>query len=85
MGHRIGFNTGVVNVSPYSNSLVIATVPQLDETIAALRSEGGRKVFVDLKLDEGAGLQRALEADGFAYSGVGANGRVGLWVDQRAG
>jgi hypothetical protein len=84
LGHRIGFNTGVVNVSPYSNSLVIATREQLDDTVAALRSEGGRKVFVDLKLSEGE-LQGALEAAGFAYEGVGADGRVGLWVDRRAG
>jgi hypothetical protein len=84
LGHRIGFDTGVVNVSPYSNSLVIATADQLDETIAALRSEGGRKIFVDLKLSE-AEEQGALEAAGFAYVGVGANGRVGLWVDRRTG
>jgi hypothetical protein len=82
LGHRIGFNTGVVNVSPYSNSLVIATVPQFDETLAALRAEGGSKVFVDLRLDEAADLQHALEADGFAYAGVGAQGRIGLWVDR---
>jgi hypothetical protein len=82
LGHRLGFNTGVVNVSPYSNSLVIATAEQLDETIAALRSEGGRKVFVDMKLDAAGDVQRALEADGFAYAGVGASGRVGLWVDR---
>ena len=84
LGHRIGLNVGVVNVSPYSNSLVIATRAQLDDTIAALRAEGGRKVFVDLKLSE-AELQGALEAAGFAYAGVGANGRIGLWVDRRAG
>ena len=85
LGHRIGLDQGVVNVSPYSNSLVIALPDQLDETIAMLRSEGGTKVFVDLKLDEQGGVQRMLEARGFAYGGVGANGRVGMWVDQRAG
>jgi hypothetical protein len=84
LSHRIGFNTGVVNVSPYSNSLVIATEHQLEETIAALRAEGGRKVFVDLKLSE-AELQGALEAAGFAYDSVGESGRIGLWVDHRAG
>jgi hypothetical protein len=84
LGHRLGYDIGVVNVSPYSNSLVIATVPQLDETIAALRAAGGHKVFVDLNLSE-AELQRVLETAGFAYSGVGANGRIGLWIDRRAG
>jgi len=82
LGHRIGFNVGVVNVSPYSNSLVIATRDQLDETLAMLRAEGGRKVFLDMKLAE-ADIQGAVERAGFRFVGGDATGRTGLWVDRR--
>ena len=84
LGHRIGVHLGIVNVSPYSNSLVMATADQLGETIAMLRAEGGRKVFLDLKLTD-AEIQGALEAAGFAYAGTGATGRTGLWIDRRGG
>jgi hypothetical protein len=81
LGHRIGFNVGVVNTSPYSNSLVIATPRQLDETIATLRAEGGRKLFLDMKLTD-AEIQGEVERAGFAYAGADAAGRTGLWVDR---
>jgi hypothetical protein len=84
LGHRVGVNADVVNVSPYSSSLVIASEEQLDDVIAALRAEGGRKLFLDLKLDQ-ADVQHAVETAGFRYVGVGARGRIGLWVDRRAG
>jgi hypothetical protein len=84
LGHRIGFNVGVVNVSPYSNSLVIATPQQLDETLALLRAEGGRKVFVDMKLAD-AEIQGEVEQAGFRFVGGDAAGRTGLWVDRRGG
>lgn len=84
LGHRIGFNVGVVNVSPYSNSLVIATRDQMQETIDVLREEGGRKLFLDMKLAD-AEIQGAVETAGFAFVGADANGRTGLWVDRRGG
>ncbi len=84
LGHRVGFNAGVVNVSPYSTSLVIATFDQLHETIAMLRDEGGRKLFVDLKLAD-AEIQGAVEQEGFAFVRADGSGRTGLWVDRRGG
>jgi hypothetical protein len=82
LGHRIGENVGVVNVSPYSNSLAMATVEQLDETIAALRASGGRKLFLDLRLAQGSEVQHAIEDAGLRFAGIGAQGRVGLWIDR---
>jgi len=82
LGHRIGFDVGVVNVSPYSNSLVIATPRQLDETLAMLRAEGGRKVFVDMKLTD-AEIQGEVERAGYRFVGGDPTGRTGLWVDRR--
>jgi hypothetical protein len=83
LSHRIGYQAGVDNVSPYSNSLAMPAVEQLDETIDALRAAGGRKLFVDLKLAQ-ADMQHAIEDRGFRFAGVGAQGRVGLWVDRGA-
>lgn len=45
MGHGVARRAGVVDVSPYSSPLVIATPSQLDEVLAALRREGGDTVF----------------------------------------
>ncbi|HEU4701213.1 MAG TPA: hypothetical protein VFS37_01935, partial [Conexibacter sp.] len=83
LSHRIGFNVGVVNVSPYSNSLVIATPQQLEETIAMLRAEGGRKVFLDFKLAADAEIQGEVEKAGFDFAGADPTGRTGLWIDRR--
>ncbi len=85
LGHRLAANVGVVNVSPYSNSLAMATVEQLDETIAALRASGGRKLFLDLRLAQDAEVQHAVEDAGLRFAGIGAQGRVGLWIDRGAG
>lgn len=82
LGHRIGFSVGVVNVSPYSNSLVIATPQQLDETLAMLRVEGGRKVFLDMKLTD-AEIQGEVEQAGYRFAGADPTGRTGLWVERR--
>ncbi|HZV73109.1 MAG TPA: hypothetical protein VFF79_05270 [Conexibacter sp.] len=81
LGHRIAANLGIVNVSPYSNSLTMPTAEQLDETVAVLRRAGGRKVFLDLVITSGD-MQRALEDAGFAYTAGEADGTTGLWVDR---
>ncbi|MGN6189020.1 MAG: hypothetical protein ACTHOE_08980 [Conexibacter sp.] len=84
LGHRVGFNVGVVNVLPYSNGLVIATPRQLDESLALLRAEGGSKVFVDTGIAD-TEIQHEVERAGFAFAGTEPRGRVGLWVDRRGG
>ena len=83
LGHRIGANVGVVNVSPYSNSISMPSVEQLDETVAALRAAGGRQVFLDMT-SASTEMQRALEGDGFAFAGEDAGGQTGVWVDRAA-
>jgi len=46
LGHRIAYDTGRVNVSPYASIESMPTKQQLARTIAVLRREGGDKLFV---------------------------------------
>jgi hypothetical protein len=46
LGHRIAENLGLDDVEPYSGVRSIFTLEQLEESLAALRAAGGRKVFV---------------------------------------
>jgi len=46
LGHRIAYEIHRVDVSPYASMQEIATVQQLRATVAALRREGGRKLFI---------------------------------------
>jgi hypothetical protein len=48
LGHRVGYNLGLDDVTPYTGSRSMPTVQQLDETLAELRDAGGRKVFLSL-------------------------------------
>jgi hypothetical protein len=48
MGHRIAYELGFVNVAPYVSMISMPAVEQLDEALAALRREGGRRVFAYL-------------------------------------
>jgi hypothetical protein len=48
MGHRIAYELGLVNVAPYVSMISMPAVEQLDESLAALRREGGRRVFAFL-------------------------------------
>jgi hypothetical protein len=47
LGHRIAYDLGVTNVSPYSGPAAMPTKHQLQVTIAAMRREGARSAFVD--------------------------------------
>jgi hypothetical protein len=64
MGHRIAYELGLVNVAPYVSMISMPAVEQLDEALATLRREGGRRVFAFLGqvLPE---QQQAIEAAGF--------------------
>ncbi|HEV7774716.1 MAG TPA: hypothetical protein VGO48_15655 [Conexibacter sp.] len=46
LGHRIAENRGVQDVEPFTGSKSIFTLEQLEESIAALRAAGGRKLFL---------------------------------------
>jgi hypothetical protein len=45
LGHRVAYDLGVVDVTPYSGAGSMPTIDQFDETLADLRAAGGRKVF----------------------------------------
>jgi hypothetical protein len=81
LGHRIGANSSVVNVAPYSNSIAIVTSEQLDDTIAALRAAGGTKVFVNIEYTSDEML-RALEAAGFWFTATEPDDTA-MWVDSK--
>ncbi|HEU4704020.1 MAG TPA: hypothetical protein VFS37_16175 [Conexibacter sp.] len=67
LGHRIAYDLGVTNVSPYSGPAAMPTKRQLRVTIEAMRREGARRAFVDGNQHPHliGGLQRA----GFAVRG----------------
>jgi hypothetical protein len=65
LGHRIAYDVGVVNVSPYASSESIATAQQLRTTIGTARREGARKLYLALGFTRREQLA-ALAAAGFA-------------------
>ena len=83
LGHRIGVNLGVADVSPYSNSIAMPSTEQLDEAIAALRSAGGKKLFVVTSFTA-PDMTQALADAGFARAGEDAREKTALWVDAGA-
>jgi hypothetical protein len=48
LGHRVAYETGVVNVSPYTSVESIPTAQQLQRTIDALHAAGGHKLYLPL-------------------------------------
>jgi len=81
LGHRIAARLGIVNVSPYANSLAMPEVEQLDETVAVLRRSGGGKLFLNAP-DTTPEMQQELEADGFAFETEDPRGPTVLWEDR---
>jgi len=84
LGHRIGANLGVVNVSPYANNESMPTVEQLDEALAALREAGGDKVFLNLEYMNEEMLE-GIRAAGFEHADEERVERTALLVDARTG
>jgi hypothetical protein len=78
LGHRIAYDLGVTNVSPYSAPAAMPTKPQLRATIEAMRREHARRAFLDLdaRPEFAAALQRA----GFA---IRTSGNPAELVDDR--
>ncbi|HMJ01304.1 MAG TPA: hypothetical protein VK506_00085, partial [Conexibacter sp.] len=83
LGHRMGENLEVQSVTPYTGSQSMPAVEQLDETVSALREEGGRKLFLSTT-DTAPEVRPALREAGFALEADDANGTE-LWVDGGAG
>lgn len=48
LGHRVAYEAGVVNVSPYIGSLLIVTTQQVSNTLHALRAAGGHLLVLPL-------------------------------------
>ncbi|HMJ01963.1 MAG TPA: hypothetical protein VK506_03425, partial [Conexibacter sp.] len=46
MGHRVGYDLGLVNVAPYVSLISMPAVRQLQETIDALRESGGNRLIL---------------------------------------
>jgi hypothetical protein len=85
LGHRIAYDTGRVNVSPYASTESMPTREQLDRTIAALRHAGGDKLFVSTYFTVSEALT-VLQQAGFAVADQVDAGGTALveFVDGRA-
>jgi len=65
LGHRIAYDTGRDNVSPYASIESMPTRQQLARTIAALRDAGGDKLFISTYFTVGEAVA-AMQRAGFA-------------------
>jgi hypothetical protein len=68
LGHRIAYDTGRVNVSPYASVESMPTRQQLDRAIETLRREGGEKLFISWPFTFAEEVA-AIRAAGFAVAG----------------
>jgi hypothetical protein len=68
LGHRVAYDTGRVNVSPYASIESMPTRQQLARAIAVLRREGGDKLFLSTQFTFGEELD-AIRQAGFATAG----------------
>ncbi|MGN6190048.1 MAG: hypothetical protein ACTHOE_14230 [Conexibacter sp.] len=86
LGHRIAYDTGRDDVSPYASTESMPTRQQLDRTIAALRRAGGTKLFFSTYFTVGE-MVTAMQRAGFALADQvdgGGTAYVEL-VDRRRG
>jgi hypothetical protein len=67
LGHRLAYDAGVVDVSPYTSTQSMPTADQLRETLTLMREEDADKVYVDGAIVYQA-LLRALDRAGFAIA-----------------
>lgn len=77
LGHGIGYDLSIDNVSPYASGAAIQTEEQLDDTLAALRDAGGHSVFVD---SERADIAQSLQRRGFTLAARDPRILVDLWA-----
>ena len=64
LGHRVAFDAGVVDVSPYSGIESMPTIEQMDRTLDVARREGAFQIYLDRTLLP-PGVREALEARGW--------------------
>jgi hypothetical protein len=77
LGHRVAYDAGVTNVSPYVSLASMSTQRQLRRTIDALRDAGGRKLYLALAFTLDAQWM-ALEGAGFS---VRRHDRTGAFAE----
>jgi hypothetical protein len=80
-GHRMAYDLGLENVSPYASSESIATPHQLAVTVEALRAAGGRRLFVWLART-GQEMTDALLAAGFVVGAQDARSQTAELIDR---
>jgi len=78
MGHRVAYDLGLVNVSPYAALEELATRAQWRTLFDAMRDEGARRLFVAESIMVDA-HRRLLKQAGFTLRAQ--NGEMGLWED----
>jgi hypothetical protein len=84
LGHRIGENLGIEDVTPYTGQASMPAAEQLDDTVRMLREEGGSKLFVAIGGPEIPDMRDALTAAGFGPTAEDRQGNQ-LWVDGARG
>lgn len=82
-GHKIAYDLGVEDVAPYSNSLAMPAVEQLQETVDVLRRAGGGKIFMRPEYTS-VEMEGFLGSRGFERTGEDAAATTTLWTDARA-
>ncbi|MGA2319530.1 MAG: hypothetical protein ABSG95_02150 [Solirubrobacteraceae bacterium] len=78
LGHLIGRDAGVIDVSPYSHPDGIVTYEQLDEVISALRASHGDVVFTGSVIPE---VRQVLTARGFRVVAQDPSSALSEWRD----
>jgi hypothetical protein len=81
LGHRMGYDLGLADVTPYTGSQSMPLVEQLEETVKALRRSGGRKLFLSTADTPPEALE-VLQGDRFRLAANDANG-MQLWIARR--
>jgi hypothetical protein len=76
LGHLIGRQAGVIDVSPYSNPDGIVTYEQVDDVIDELRSNHGEKIYTRAALPE---VVDVLSAQGFHQVAVDQSSALVEW------
>lgn len=77
LGHRMAAQLGIDNVSPYTGSQSIQTEEQMEDVIEALRTAGGRKLFLSFA-ESGQAMIDSLPAQGFKLAAQDPSG-LQLW------
>jgi hypothetical protein len=82
LGHRVAYDAGVVNVSPYSSVESIATHEQLRTLIDAMRREGASKLYISRAFTR-PDTYSELRAAGYVPKAVDASTTFVLLSDRR--